>query len=197
MTLTIDFGKETRLDLIQHFINKVNCKNYLEIGCDRNQIWDHINVKNKFGVDPRRGGNIRLTSDEFFEQNKDNNLFDVIFIDGLHTYDQVSKDVKNSLDCLNENGVIIIHDMLPRTEEMADPNIICSGSWLGDVYKLSFDLANRTDVLFKLILIDQGCGVLFKKPNIQNYNFEKADWNYYVDHWEKLPLIQFADILKI
>ena len=96
MTLTIDFGKETRLDLIQHFINKVNCKNYLEIGCDRNQIWDHINVKNKFGVDPRRGGNIRLTSDEFFEQNKDNNLFDVIFIDGLHTYDQVSKDVEES-----------------------------------------------------------------------------------------------------
>jgi predicted O-methyltransferase YrrM len=193
--IEIPFTSEPRLELIKLAIASTNAKTYLEIGCDRNQIFSQLSVEHMVGVDPARGGNVRMTSDDFFNQNTE--TFDVIFIDGLHTYDQVSKDVKNSLDCLNENGVIIIHDMLPRTEKMADPNTKCSKTWLGDVYRLSFDLANRTDVLFKLVLIDQGCGVLFKRPNTQNYNFEKANWNYYVNHWKKLPLTQFADILKI
>jgi hypothetical protein len=87
--------------------------------------------------------------------------------------------------------------MLPRNEIMANPNKTCSGSWLGDVYKLAFDLSNRKDILFKLVLIDQGCGVVFKKSNLENYNFKKADWNYYVTNWKNLPLVKFDEIIKL
>ena len=193
--LEINFGSEHRLDLIKTFIEKTNCKSYLEIGCDKNQVWNHITVDTKFGVDPYRGGNMRMTSDEFFKQNT--SLFDVIFIDGLHEYNQVARDFENSLEVLNTDGVIIIHDMLPRTEEMADPNVVCSGSWLGDVYKLAFDLANRKDVLFQMVMVDQGCGVVVKQPNLNDYNFEKADWGYYTNNWKKLPLISYDAALKI
>lgn len=193
--IEIKFEEHTRLDLIQHCIAKTKCESYLEIGCDRNQIWRHINVSNMKGVDPKRGGNMRMTSDLFFEQN--NETFDVIFVDGLHEYSQVSRDVENSLNVLNDTGVIIIHDMLPRNKAMADPNIICSGSWLGDVYRLAFDLANRKDITFKLVLIDQGCGVVLKKPNNNPSNFDKANWEYYVKNWVKLPLVSYKDITQI
>ena len=59
-----------------------------------------------------RGGTIRTTSDEFFKNNKEK--FDLIFLDGLHTYHQTIKDINNSLRNLNSNGIIIIHDCLPK-----------------------------------------------------------------------------------
>jgi hypothetical protein len=195
--IDINFGPQSRLDLIQYCINKTSCKSYLEIGCDKNQIWNNIKVDTMFGVDPARGGNMRMTSDEFFKLKKNRTMFDVIFVDGLHEYQQVTRDVENSLYRLNDGGIIIIHDMLPRTEEMADPNVICKGSWLGDVYKLAFDLSNRSDIMFKLLLIDQGCGVVIKTPSPSSSSFQKADWEYYVEHWTELPLISFEDFQRI
>ena len=38
-----------------------------------------------------------MTSDEFFIQNK--NTFDLIFIDGLHIYEQVIKDIDCRVIC--------------------------------------------------------------------------------------------------
>ena len=102
-----------RWDLIQHIIDKYNFKDYLEIGCDKNQSFSKIRIDNKIGVDPIEGGTIRLTSDQFFDQNKNN--FDIIFIDGLHHYSQVLKDINNSLKILNKNGFILVHDCLPRS----------------------------------------------------------------------------------
>ena len=40
--------------------------------------------------------------------------FDIIFIDGLHEYDQVKKDIVNSLKFIDEKGFILIHDLLPE-----------------------------------------------------------------------------------
>ena len=36
-----------------------------------------------------------MTSDTFFKNNKDK--FDVIFLDGLHTYEQTIKDINNAI----------------------------------------------------------------------------------------------------
>ena len=77
-----------RWDLIEYLINKYSYSDYLEIGCDQDQLFSKIKIQNKVGVDPNSGGNVRKTSDEFFKENK--NKFDIIFIDGLHTYDPVS-----------------------------------------------------------------------------------------------------------
>ena len=100
-----------RWDMIEYLIKKNNYKKYLEIGCDQNQLFSRINIQNKVGVDPASGGNVRETSDNFFEKNKD--MFDIIFIDGLHIYEQVKKDILNSIKYLNDEGVILIHDCLP------------------------------------------------------------------------------------
>ena len=47
-----------------------------------------------------------MTSDEFFKNNEI--YFDCIFIDALHIYEQVRKDILNSIKFLNANGIIII-----------------------------------------------------------------------------------------
>ena len=65
--LSFNFPKNIyRWDLIQFIIDKYEFNNYLEIGCDKDQSFSKIKIKNKVGVDPISGGTIRSTSDDFF-----------------------------------------------------------------------------------------------------------------------------------
>jgi len=52
----------------------------------------------------------KSTSDIFFNNNQ--NFFDIIYIDGLHKYYQVKKDLNNALKYLKEDGIIICDDYL-------------------------------------------------------------------------------------
>lgn len=89
----LEFPKDIfRWDLIQYIIDKYKFVNYLEIGCDKDQSFSRIRIKNKVGVDPISGGTIRSTSNDFFQNNKNN--FDLIFIDGLYHYKQFLIDIK-------------------------------------------------------------------------------------------------------
>jgi len=160
----IELENYNRCELIQYYIDKIRTESYLEIGCDRNQVFKKIRCKNKIGVDPAKGGTHRMTSDEFFKKNK--KKFGVIFIDGLHHYNQVKRDVNNSLKFLEKNGYIVIHDMLPPGPEYAVvPRPTYPTTWMGDVWRLGFHLKDREDVTFKLIKIDCGCGVVQKTSN--------------------------------
>ena len=42
-----------RWDLIEYLIKKNNYTNYLEIGCDQNQLFSKVLIENKIGVDPQ------------------------------------------------------------------------------------------------------------------------------------------------
>lgn len=194
--INIPFTNEHRLDLINLAIEKTSAVDYLEIGCDKNQIFNNITVENKTGVDPARGGNIRITSDEFFRNNRQK--FDVVFVDGLHYYEQVARDVENSLKYLKKNGIIIIHDMLPKKElhaEVPIPNPFRK-PWLGDVWRLGFDLMARSDIVFNIVKIDSGCGILWKgKQQPKKLNAVNS-WNFYEENYNELPLISFEDIKK-
>ena len=190
--IEIPFTSETRLELIKLAIASTNAKSYLEIGCDRNQIFSQLSVEHMVGVDPAKGGNVRMTSDDFFNQNTE--TFDVIFIDGLHYYEQVSKDLNNALEVLKPGGIIILHDMLPISEQEAIvPIPETKQVWLGDVWRLAFDLSNRVDVNFNLILIDHGCGVVTKGTQTPKNVIVDTLWESYQSNWQKLPLISFDE----
>ena len=191
-----------RIALINSAVRKVldkkkDCK-YLEIGCDDNFVFNSIMLpdENKIGVDPRQGGNHRMTSDEFFSQNKKN--FDIIFIDGLHHYEQCQKDVINSLKFLNLNGYIFIHDLLPLNWKMElVPRI--QGHWNGDVWKVGYELSLIKNLEFKIANIDSGIGYLkktsdvkyIKLPELLNKRFKD-----YLNIYNELPLINPIDALR-
>lgn len=130
-----------RNDIINSLIAIKKYKSYLEIGIGDGANYNQIICENKNNVDPcfdlldsQNISHVKnvMTSDEFF--NKNTEMFDVIFVDGLHEYQQVYRDIKNSLNVLNENGCIVCHDMLPPTEWHQRPASEYSGGGMEHNY---------------------------------------------------------------
>lgn len=159
-----------RWDLINYLSNKYNYKYYLEIGCDDDQLFSKIEIENKFGVDPVSGGNIRKSSDIFFSENKLN--FDLVFVDGLHEYVQVKRDILNSLKFLNNNGIVLVHDCLPdKLSKQAVPRY--RNVWNGDVWKAIVDLRCRNNIEIHTCNIDQGIAIIQNKTNTDTLKLDK------------------------
>ncbi|QDD07083.1 class I SAM-dependent methyltransferase [Candidatus Methylopumilus planktonicus] len=186
-----------RIALVNLLLNKFKNASYLEIGCDTNSLFNSIPLKNKIGVDPSSGGTIRKTSDDFFKSNKVK--FDVIFIDGLHTYEQVRRDIINSIKFLNKGGFICIHDMLPRNWAESHPANITTGAWLGDVWKVAFELIDNDYLEFKILKIDYGIGIIkvtnpkAKIKDLHNHLKDK-DFSYYSSNLKRIPIIEWNDL---
>ena len=191
----------SRFELIQHIIDKKKYNNYLEIGCDDDENFSKINVKKKIGIDPASGGTHRMTSDEFFLSNKEK--FDCIFIDGLHYYKQVKKDIFNSLKILNQNGVIFLHDCLPNNVyEQAIPR--CQYNWNGDVWKAIVENRTLENLDTYTCYADHGVGIILKrknrkklKLNIDN-NFIKLKFcDYYNNYKEYMNITEYEELKNL
>jgi len=167
---------------------------YLEIGCASDSLFNSVPSIRKTGVDPISGGNVRKTSDDFFQANKQR--FDVVFIDGLHTYEQVRRDVINSIKAINDGGWIALHDMLPRNWLEHHVPIISQGAWTGDVWKVAFELSQTDGIEFKILKIDHGVGVikvLNRSAELKDFREEliSKEFNYYYDNLSKLPIVEW------
>ena len=188
-----------RWDLIEYLIKKNNYKNYLEIGCDKNQLFSKVNINNKIGVDPVSGGNVRKTSDDFFKENKSN--FDIVFIDGLHTYEQVKKDILNSVNCLLDEGTILVHDCMPDSlGKQAVPRY--KMQWNGDVWKAIVDLRQQENLEIYTCEIDQGIGIISKKKNTSILKLDKPInklkfKDYFNNYKEYMRVISLEEFKKI
>ena len=167
---------------------------YLEIGVSRGQAFQRISADVKIAVDPafkipehsrelanakaRATHYFETTSDTFFENEApflEQHPIDVALIDGLHTYEQVVRDVENTVRYLRDDGVIFLHDCNPpfalaarRAESWEDfiaqqkgPLVI--GVWNGDVWKAIVHLrSTRDDLLVGVLKCDQGVGFVRK-----------------------------------
>lgn len=167
---------------------------YLEIGCFWNALFDAVMARHKTGVDPVRGGTHRMPSDDYFRRHP-GERFHVVFIDGLHTYEQVRRDVVNSLKALEPGGWIALHDLHPRTwiEEHV-PDISIGRTWTGDVWKVAFELAATPGLDFRLFKIDHGVGVVRKLANDVQLADRQAElgpqrFRYFCDRYGELPIV--------
>ena len=167
---------------------------YLEIGVSRGQAFQRIRADVKFAVDPAfrltertreladaKGRVVQYfetTSDAFFETEKTllaQHPVDVALIDGLHTYEQVVRDVENTVRHLKDDGVVFLHDCNPPFElagrradswdefmaQQSGPLKI--GIWNGDVWKAIVELrSTRPDLLIGVLKCDQGVGFVRK-----------------------------------
>ena len=186
--LTIDWSNYSkRYEIINNSILSNYYKEYLEIGCFKDETFSRINIEHKVGVDPVSGGTVRLTSDEFFKNNK--KKFDIIFIDGLHEYSQVKTDIINSLNSLNSNGVLLLHDCFPlKIRDQMMPR--SHQHWNGDTWKALVETRTLPNLDTYTILADEGIGVVFKRKNrnplhINFKNFKSLKFKDYYNNYEK------------
>lgn len=151
-----------RYEIVNRFIKSREYKSYLEIGVYTGDCFRQINCDRKIGVDPCPVTTVthKMTSDDFFKQNKE--TFDIVFIDGLHENEQVYKDIDNSLKVLNKNGVILMHDCIPANE-IAQRVPRESSVWNGDTWKAFVRMRrDRDDIRMKVINTDHGIGWIEK-----------------------------------
>lgn len=151
-----------RIDLLNEIVARNGVRDYLEIGCRDDECFSQIRAPHKVGVDPVSGGTVRATSDEFFAANRAR--FDLVFIDGLHLYEQVVRDIRNAVAALNPGGVIVLHDCLP-TDCVAQYREQASRIWNGDVWKAIVEARSWPDVDTVTCLIDHGVGIIRARPN--------------------------------
>jgi SAM-dependent methyltransferase len=198
-TLDYDWAaiRYNRISIVNLLISGNPAGDYLEIGCASNLLFDAVMAKRKVGVDPVSGGTHRQTSDAFFEANADAR-FDVVFIDGLHIYEQVRRDLVNALKVVRKGGWIALHDMLPRDwiEEHVPP--LSTSAWTGDGWKVAFELAASPDIDFRLLAVDHGVGVLrvlTRDPQIpdRRAELEPLRFSYFHEHFAQLPVLGYDD----
>lgn len=183
-----------RIRAAQRALDRRSKPVYLEIGVSRGQAFQRIGADVKIAVDPafrlstrareladekgRVTHYFETTSDAFFERQAvflEQHPIDVALIDGLHTYEQVVRDVENTLRYLQDDGVIFLHDCNPpfalagRPAESWDDFIaqqkgpLVIGIWNGDVWKSIVHLrSTRPDLVVGVLKCDQGVGFVRK-----------------------------------
>ena len=148
----------------------------LEIGSDLGLLVESIHINSIFAVDPARNYKIpfkfrhikffEMTSDDFFKNSSED--FDLIYIDGLHTFEQSFNDLINSMGRLRSGGpsLIYLDDVLPNDEFSCLENPydtfeerkklqghLNDLSWMGSVYKI-IPLLAECDLSYSTLNLD-------------------------------------------
>jgi hypothetical protein len=223
----------------RYFINRLlkekKFSSYLEIGVFLGHVFFYISAKKKIAVDPHfRFGLFRKfkrifnnltnlnakfyekTSDAFFAEDAPglygNSKLDVCLVDGMHEYQFALRDVENALRCLQQHGVIIMHDCNPLTAQAAisfeewKANDFKS-TWNGDVWKAVVDLrSTRDDINVFVLDCDEGLGVVtygkpenklnFTPDQIKSFSYE--DFSKNRKEWLNLkPPSYFFEYFKL
>lgn len=142
--------------------DRMGATRYLEIGVSRGRTFLNVQITEKTAVDPQfkfewqplQTDQVRFfeqPSDEWFLQHSEGRIFDIIFLDGLHTFEQTFRDFCNSLSVTHPKTIWIIDDTVPSDIYSAWPDqkeavrfrrqaagALESQAWHGDVYKIVF-----------------------------------------------------------
>ena len=180
---------ETRFDLINYFLRERGFRSFLEIGTDAGDTFRAVDCLRKVSVDPNADATFRMTSDQFFDSNREK--FDIVFVDGFHEWHQAHRDAKNSLRCLNKGGVVVMHDCAPRSVECARHLEIYerpTGPWCGDVWVAFLKLRQELPFLTYVWNHDWGCGVIDTAKAPANLPEPLEDLDFYD--------LTFSDFLK-
>jgi hypothetical protein len=145
---------------LRHLATSVDARSYLEIGVFDGATFNEVEIEHKDAVDPRFHFDVRafatptvrffeVTSDDFFLHFHKGERYDLIFLDGLHTFEQTFRDFCASFAATHDRSVWLIDDIFPidiysahRDQKTALRFRHATGNkrhaWHGDVYKLVF-----------------------------------------------------------
>lgn len=150
-----------RSSVLSRLTNLYPQARYLEVGVAKGVTFFQVPAARKVAVDPAFRFDVeamaaqhagtefhQVPSDDYFGMLVEpDEQFDVIYLDGLHVYEQTMRDLMHALHHLQPRGVIVIDDTHPPTHlaSIADRehyftmrSYLASEDrcWMGDVYKL-------------------------------------------------------------
>lgn len=145
---------------INQLLTGLGFSRYLEIGVNRGETFRLVEAGCKVGVDPQflfptgeiESETVRcaeMTSDAYFAGLPADETFDLIFIDGLHVFEQVVRDFSNAVLHTHARSVILLDDTQPSDIFSSLPNLqesvalravfnTLSQDWHGDVFKMVY-----------------------------------------------------------
>jgi capsular polysaccharide biosynthesis protein len=201
-----------RSDRLNKLATLNQSSNYLEIGVHRGITFQKVNVDKKVAVDPKFSLNkneypkekvvfLEITSDEFFINHAKNYpAFDLIYLDGLHTFEQTFRDFCASLACAHSKTIWLIDDTCPGSYAQAQPSLQrCrqiqkisgekDGSWMGDVFKIVAAIHDFFPQYSFATFPDHGQTVVWHK---RREDFEPK-WN----NLETISRLEYADFVEL
>ncbi|MGQ0675227.1 MAG: class I SAM-dependent methyltransferase [Rhodospirillales bacterium] len=181
-----------RIEILQRVATALNARHYLEIGVSKGESFFPLRIARKVAVDPHPrlswrkrlrnclGNPLNLfnayypvASDEYFARVRPPpGGFDLVFIDGLHTYEQALRDTLNALKVLKPGGVVALHDCNPPHAAAGFPARSYedaaaarppgwTGEWCGDVWKAIVHLrAFHPELDVAVLDCDYGVGLV-------------------------------------
>ena len=133
-----------RAEFVSLLARLTNRKKYLELGLGGGHhfsiVAQHVDlsvgvcIKEVNRELPDNTITYHTTTDHFFTITNYNP--DLIFIDADHHYEQVKKDLENTLRIMSDDAIILLHDTDPESRELISQDAC------GDAYKIIDDLSN-------------------------------------------------------
>ena len=207
MSYQKEVGSELRhtgvpyLEFLTTLSTAIAARTYFEIGtdtgnslkavrCDAVCVDPHFKVSQDVLEGRRRAHFFQTTSDDFFAHYTLSTYLpeglDLAFLDGLHHFEALLRDLINTERQCHPRSVVLLHDCLPSNERMAERAYRLDESeddrtrldWTGDVWKL-LPILRRYRPDLRLIVFDSGptglvaCSGLDPNSTVLSDNYEK------------------------
>lgn len=220
-------GSSTTVEQLGAIASARSAKSYLEIGVyEGDTFLNATRFDLRHGVDPHfrldvaahRSDSLvffEATSDDFFTHHADpTQKYDVIFLDGLHTFEQTFRDFCASLAHSHDRTVWLIDDVYPSDVFSSHPDQTAayryralhggeSVAWHGDVYKVVFAIHDLfPNLSYRTIEDDGNPRTVVIRRQRQNFApaFESLEqisrMTYYdfIEHTELMNLAKGRDV---
>jgi hypothetical protein len=197
---------------IQALANLNGAKRYLEIGIENGHTFNAVDIPHKTGVDltldkfqPNLANVDQDThlyeqsSDDFF-RNTASGVYDLIFLDGLHTSDQTFRDFASSLNFAEASTIWLIDDVLPISPLSSVPDLgqwhklrkLLNSSewqWHGDVF--------RSILMMRASFIGFNFATIIGDENAQTVVWRGGNTSPALSlGWEQISRYSFFDLIE-
>jgi hypothetical protein len=204
---------------INHIARALGARRYLEIGVENGNTFFAVDIEEKTAVDPNllfdassrsdcRTHIYKLPSDVYFVKHPPIQPFDIVFIDGLHNFDQALRDFLNTLAHLHDRSVVVLDDVWPSDIYSSLDNPVdalrlrrsAGGdglAWHGDVFKVVLFVAQMMPCFTYRTIEDHGNRqTIFYKKSRTDFVTERVSLEA-IERTNYFDLIDRSEIMKM